>query len=110
MLGERVTGPRVAVAVGSDIVDRATGAAVLGDPLEALAQAANALAGRGIALEPGWVLLIGGLTGAMPVEPGHRKTLAARTGIGQVVVPTTYAGSEATPVLGETTDAGKTTG
>ncbi|WP_369369752.1 maleylacetate reductase [Promicromonospora sp. Populi] len=40
---------------------------------------------------------------------GLSKALAIRTGMPQVAVPTTYAGSEATPVLGETADGVKTT-
>ncbi len=40
---------------------------------------------------------------------GLSKALAARTGVPQVAVPTTYAGSEATPVLGETENGVKTT-
>lgn len=40
---------------------------------------------------------------------GLSKALAARTGMDQVVLPTTYAGSEATPVLGETENGVKTT-
>lgn len=40
---------------------------------------------------------------------GLSKALAVRTGLPQVVVPTTYAGSEVTPVLGETEDGRKTT-
>lgn len=40
---------------------------------------------------------------------GLSKALAARAGYAQVVVPTTYAGSEVTPVLGETRDGVKTT-
>ncbi|WP_432824545.1 maleylacetate reductase [Dactylosporangium sp. CA-092794] len=40
---------------------------------------------------------------------GLSKALAARTGMPQVVVPTTYAGSEVTPVLGETDNGVKTT-
>ncbi|WP_150238066.1 maleylacetate reductase [Nocardiopsis quinghaiensis] len=40
---------------------------------------------------------------------GLAKALSARTGMPQVAVPTTYAGSEATPVLGETEDGVKTT-
>lgn len=40
---------------------------------------------------------------------GLSKALSARTGLPQVVVPTSYAGSEATPVLGETHDGVKTT-
>ncbi|MER5601980.1 maleylacetate reductase and hydroxyquinol 1,2-dioxygenase domain-containing protein [Streptomyces sp. NPDC002265] len=40
---------------------------------------------------------------------GLSKALALRTDLPQVVVPTTYAGSEVTPVLGETRDGRKTT-
>jgi alcohol dehydrogenase class IV len=40
---------------------------------------------------------------------GLSKALALRTGLPQVVVPTTYAGSEATPILGQTEQGRKTT-
>ncbi|AWW43428.1 maleylacetate reductase and hydroxyquinol 1,2-dioxygenase domain-containing protein [Streptomyces cadmiisoli] len=40
---------------------------------------------------------------------GLSKALAVRTDLPQVVVPTTYAGSEVTPVLGETRDGHKVT-
>ena len=40
---------------------------------------------------------------------GLSKALAARTGLPQIILPTTYAGSEVTPVLGETRDGRKTT-
>jgi len=40
---------------------------------------------------------------------GLSKALAARAGYDQVIVPTTYAGSEVTAVLGETEDGVKTT-
>ncbi|ALG11768.1 maleylacetate reductase and hydroxyquinol 1,2-dioxygenase domain-containing protein [Kibdelosporangium phytohabitans] len=40
---------------------------------------------------------------------GLAKALALRTGLPQIAVPTTYAGSEATPVLGQTADGAKTT-
>lgn len=40
---------------------------------------------------------------------GLAKALAVRTGLPQVILPTTYAGSEMTPVLGETIDGQKTT-
>ena len=33
---------------------------------------------------------------------GLGKAIALRTDLPQIVVPTTYAGSEATPILGET--------
>ncbi|MFI0404747.1 2-keto-4-pentenoate hydratase [Actinomadura sp. 3N508] len=56
--------------VDGNTVDKATGAAVLGHPANALAFAANVLAGRGMAIEPGWVVLTGGLTDAVPLRPG----------------------------------------
>lgn len=40
---------------------------------------------------------------------GLAKAVSARTGIPQIAVPTTYAGSEVTPVLGETENGVKTT-
>jgi len=40
---------------------------------------------------------------------GLGKALALRTDLPQVAVPTTYAGSEMTPILGETRDGRKTT-
>jgi alcohol dehydrogenase class IV len=40
---------------------------------------------------------------------GLSKALAARTGLPQIAVPTTYAGSEMTPILGETRGGIKTT-
>ncbi|WP_410593538.1 2-keto-4-pentenoate hydratase [Amycolatopsis sp. lyj-23] len=58
--------------VDGQIVDTATGAAVLGHPAEALALAANTLAARGSALEPGWLVLTGGMTDAVPLHPATR--------------------------------------
>lgn len=40
---------------------------------------------------------------------GLAKAIALRTKVPQIVVPTTYAGSEMTPILGETKDGVKTT-
>ena len=40
---------------------------------------------------------------------GLSKAIAARTNVPQIVVVTTYAGSEATPILGETREGVKTT-
>jgi len=40
---------------------------------------------------------------------GLAKALALRTDLPQIVIPTTYAGSEATPILGQTEDGVKTT-
>jgi maleylacetate reductase len=40
---------------------------------------------------------------------GLAKALAFRTGLPQIAIPTTYAGSEATPILGQTEQGRKTT-
>jgi maleylacetate reductase len=40
---------------------------------------------------------------------GLGKAIALRTDLPQIVIPTTYAGSEATPILGQTEDGIKTT-
>jgi len=60
----------VLVEVDGVVVDSATGAAVQGHPGEALALAANELARRGRAIEPGWIVLTGGMTDAVPAPPG----------------------------------------
>ncbi|MGW3998825.1 2-keto-4-pentenoate hydratase [Amycolatopsis sp. NPDC004772] len=73
--------------VDGQIVDTATGAAVLGHPAEALALAANALASRGVALEPGWLILTGGMTDAVPLRRGSR--IAAHfSHLGSLTLPT----------------------
>lgn len=56
--------------VNGQVVDRATGDAVQGDPAEALALAANSLATRGQAVEAGHLVLTGGLTDAVFARPG----------------------------------------
>jgi 2-oxo-3-hexenedioate decarboxylase len=47
----------------------ATGAAVLGHPAQAVAALANHLATAGQALQPGWKVLSGGMTDAVPLAP-----------------------------------------
>jgi 2-oxo-3-hexenedioate decarboxylase len=67
--------------VNGQVHDSATGAAV--HPAAALAGAANDLGRRGLALEPGWIVATGGLTGAVPCPPG--VTVAAHfTHLGSV--------------------------
>lgn len=60
------------LSVNGEVVDSATGAAVQGHPGEALALAANALAKRQQALEPGWLVLTGGMTDAVFAGPGSQ--------------------------------------
>jgi 2-oxo-3-hexenedioate decarboxylase len=55
--------------VGGRVVDTAAGAAIMGDPAEAVAQLANHLGARGQCLEAGAIVLSGGLTNAVPLPP-----------------------------------------
>jgi 2-oxo-3-hexenedioate decarboxylase len=72
-------------SVNGEVIDSATGAAVLGHPAQALAVAANMLAERGLALQPGWIVLTGGLTDAAPMPPGS-SAVAEFTHLGTIVV------------------------
>jgi len=65
----------VTVEVDGKAVDQGTGAAVQGHPAEALALAANSLGARGLAIEPGQVVLTGGMTDAVLAPPGVRITM-----------------------------------
>jgi 2-oxo-3-hexenedioate decarboxylase len=64
----------VEVVVDGAVVYKATGADVLGHPAEALALAVNDLAGRGLAVEAGWVVLTGGMSDAVYATPGSTVT------------------------------------
>ena len=59
---------------------------------------------RAIALNADCLVAVGGGS-----TVGLGKAIALRTDLPQIVVPTTYAGSEATPILGQTEDGRKTT-
>jgi len=98
--------PRVA-----DLVARARG--LLGDRVVGIFEGATmhtpvAVSERALAtlreVAADCVLAIGGGSAT-----GLAKALAARTDVDQIVVPTTYSGSEVTPVLGETENGVKTT-
>jgi alcohol dehydrogenase class IV len=80
----RQIGPR-AVAVFAD--------ARMHTPVEVTERAMGLVVARGI---DGLVAVGGGST------TGLAKAIALRTDLPQIVVPTTYAGSEMTPILGET--------
>ena len=67
------------------VVDSAAGAAVMGHPATAVAFMANALASIGHRLEAGWVVLSGGLTAPVVMQPGRTVT-ASVAGIGSVTL------------------------
>ena len=73
----------VTLRCNSDVVGTGDGAAVMGNPLAALAWLANTLGTRGIALEPGHLVIPGAMCAMVPVEAGDRVT-AEFTGLGSV--------------------------
>lgn len=68
-----------------EVVYTATGAAVQGNPLNALALAANDLATRGGSIQAGDIVLTGGITDAVPVSPGDDVT-AQFTSLGSLTI------------------------
>ena len=62
----------VGLSVDGEVVERGTGAAAGGHPAAGLVWLAEQLAGSGGALEPGNLVITGGLTSARPLEAGHR--------------------------------------
>jgi 2-oxo-3-hexenedioate decarboxylase len=67
----------VTLAVNGQPVSTASTAAILDDPWESLRSAARLASGAGIALEPGWIVLAGGITAAVPLNPGDVITVTA---------------------------------
>lgn len=55
--------------IDNEVVETATGAAVLGHPAKAVSLLANWLFGQGKTLKKGWTVLSGGLTNAFPLAP-----------------------------------------
>jgi 2-keto-4-pentenoate hydratase len=76
----------VALAVDGEVVERGTGAAASGHPAAGVAWLAEQLAGRGLALQAGDLIITGGLTSAWPLERGHRVSAAFGDGRWQVEV------------------------
>jgi 2-keto-4-pentenoate hydratase len=62
----------VALSVDGEVVESAFGAAAGGHPAAGLVWLAEQLGARGQALQPGDLVITGGLTAARPLEPGHR--------------------------------------
>lgn len=74
-----------AVLRDGEVMAEGVGASVFGGPLRAVAWLANHLAGMGLALEAGHVVMPGSVTAPYPMTAGH--SYAARfTGLGEVSV------------------------
>jgi 2-keto-4-pentenoate hydratase len=67
---------RVVLERNGQVVAEGVGAAVLGDPVEAVAWAANTLGPLGVTLEPGHVVMPGAMHASVPVVAGD--TIVAR--------------------------------
>jgi len=76
----------VALAVDGQVVERGAGAAASGHPAAGVAWLAEQLAERGQALEPGDLVITGGLTSARPLEPGHRISASFGHGLWSVEI------------------------
>ena len=70
---------------GGKVVATAAGAAVMGHPAAAVAWLINRLGPQGEGLREGWLVLSGGLTAPVPLEPGQAVT-AELDGLGSVEV------------------------
>lgn len=99
LLIARHGGDRVASALDALLACRFTGA-TMHTPIEVTERALALLREHGADC----VVSVGGGS-----STGLSKALATRAGIPQIIIPTTYAGSEVTPVLGETAQGLKKT-
>jgi alcohol dehydrogenase class IV len=97
--GRRDLAGRVVEVLGDSVAGTFDGA-TMHTPVEVTERAVK----ESTALDADALVSIGGGS-----TTGLGKAMAVRTGLPHVVLPTTYAGSEVTPVLGETADGEKTT-
>ena len=96
---QETEGAKLGAALGSLYVGIFSGA-TMHTPVEVTERALAAMT----VCEADCVVSLGGGS-----TTGLGKALALRTGVNQLCIPTTYAGSEMTPILGETEDGLKTT-
>jgi maleylacetate reductase len=96
---QRGEAERLAASLGGRAAEVFAGA-VMHTPVEVTKRAMAGIAALGA---DGIVSVVGGST------IGLGKAIALRSDLPQIVVPTTYAGSEMMPILGETRDGLKTT-
>ncbi|HZU65207.1 MAG TPA: fumarylacetoacetate hydrolase family protein [Novosphingobium sp.] len=66
-----------------EVVNTAAGAAVLGSPLNSVALLANMLGRRGLSIPAGTLILTGGITEAVPINPGDHFTIKFQN-LGQI--------------------------
>ncbi|MEM1375751.1 MAG: maleylacetate reductase [Pseudomonadota bacterium] len=92
-----------ALEVAGDVGERAAGVftkATMHTPIQVTDEAVDYVA----EIDADCIIAVGGGS-----TTGLGKAIAYRTDLPQIVIPTTYAGSEATPILGQTENGVKTT-
>lgn len=77
----------LSMEIDGRIVAAGTSAAILGDPMRSLNAAARLAAEAGIELQPGWVILAGAATAAIPL-PAKSHVRVTGAGLGHVEVTT----------------------
>lgn len=79
----------IAVSVDGRTAEVGSSAAILGNPVRSLVEAARMVAEAGMRLEPGWIVLAGGATAAVPLRAGasYRIDVATLGRVGFSVVP-----------------------
>jgi 2-oxo-3-hexenedioate decarboxylase len=75
------------LAFDGETVQQGSSAAILGNPLESLVNAARLADSAGFGLEPGWILLAGAATAAEALRPGvHARTVVEDLGSAEFAV------------------------
>lgn len=79
----------IVVSVDGRAAEVGSSAAILGNPVRSLVEAARMVADAGMRLEPGWIVLAGGATAAVPLAAGasYRIDVATLGRVGFSVVP-----------------------
>ncbi|MDJ0768485.1 MAG: fumarylacetoacetate hydrolase family protein [Ilumatobacter sp.] len=77
----------IALSVDGRNQEVGSSAAILGDPVRSLVEAARMVAEAGLQLEPGWIVLAGGATAAVPLVAGssYRVTVESLGRVGFTV-------------------------
>ena len=77
--GTRIDNLGIALAVDGRTVEVGSSAAILGNPVRSLVEAARMVAEAGLQLEPGWIVLAGGATAAVPLAAGSSYRVAVES-------------------------------
>ena len=87
----------VVLEINGEIRSMAAGAAVLGNPLAAVAMLANHLGARGQEIPAGTFIMTGGMTEAITVNPGDNVPVSTRQGRGRAGTGKVVLGRQAQP-------------